>query len=376
MDAALAYPVRVSAGMRVRQIPLSPMSAGDLERWQELAARAVEPNPFFEPAFARPAAERLGERGTSLLVVEDAGGWRACLPVQRAKIARVVPGLRTWRHLYCFLGTPLLDAEVAVPAARMLLDTGVEPGRQLMLESLYAEGPAAAALCQATDDLGLVTVHERGHDRALLERRERGGYLDGLRSHHWRELNRLGRRLESELGGPITVSDESSSDAALDRFLELERSGWKGREATALGSSPAHAGFFREVCRAFAADGRLQLLTLSAAERTVAMKCNFSAGQGAFCFKIAYDEELARFSPGVQLERENVRVFHEARSERWQDSCADAENTMINRLWPDRRRMRTVVLARRGALATVSRQGIKAAHAVREIERRRSSPRS
>jgi len=245
-----------------------------------------------------------------------------------------------------------------------------------MLESVGGGGPASAALDQAAAELGLVTLHESGHDRALLERRPVGDYLDKLRGHHRRELNRLGRRLEGELGGALTVSDESGSDAALDRFLELERSGWKGRGATALGSSPAHAGFFRDVCRAFAAHGRLQLLSLSAGDRTVAMKINLSAGEGAFCFKIAYDEQLARFSPGIQLERENVRIFHEGRSERWQDSCADPQNTMINRLWPDRRRIRTVLLARRGALAAVSRQGIKTARTIREIERKRSSPRS
>ena len=352
------------------------MAAGDRERWRELAARAVEPNPFFEPLFALPAVERLGAGGTSLLVVEDDAGWRACLPVQDARIARMVSGLRTWRHLYCFLGTPLLDAEVAVPGARLLLGVVLDPGRQLMLESLGDGGPAAAALDEAAAELGLVTVFETGHERALLERRPAGGYLDGLRSHRRRELNRLGRRLETELGGALTVSDDSGSEAALDRFLELEGSGWKGRGATALASSPQHAEFFRDVCRGFHAQGRLQLLSLSAGERTVAMKCNLSAGDGAFCFKIAYDEALAQFSPGVQLERENIRVFHEDRSERWQDSCADPENTMINRLWPDRRRIRTVLFARRGALAAVSRQGIKVAQTIREIERKRPSQRS
>lgn len=352
------------------------MATGDRERWQELALRAIEPNPFFEPAFALPALERLGEPGTSLLVVEDTGGWRACLPVQSTRVARLVPGLRTWKHLYCFLGTPLLDAEVAGPAARELLAVALEGGRQLKLEAVTAGGPAGAALDQAADDLGLAIVHESEHDRALLERRPAGDYLDGLRSHRRRELDRLGRRLESELGGALAVSDESSSEAAVNRFLELERSGWKGRKDTALGSSPAHAGLFRDMCRTFAAEGRLQMLSLSAAGQTVAMKCNLTAGQGAFCFKIAYDEQLARFSPGVQLERENVRIFHEDRSEQWQDSCADPENTMINRLWPDRTRIRTAVLARRGALAVVSRRAIEAAHAIREIERNWSSPRS
>ncbi len=36
-------------------------------------------------------------------------------------------------------------------------------------------------------------------------------------------------------------------------------------------------------------------------------------------------------------------MFHEDRAEQWQDSCADPDNEMINRLWPDRRRLSTTV---------------------------------
>ena len=50
----------------------------------------------------------------------------------------------------------------------------------------------------------------------------------------------------------------------------------------------------------FRAAGRLQLLALTAGERTAALKCNLLAGDEVFCFKIAYDEAYARFSPGVQ----------------------------------------------------------------------------
>ena len=87
------------------------MTPADLDRWRALAEAAVEPNPFFEPAFVTGAAQHLPDAGASLLVVEDAGRWLACLPVPRGAVGRVVPVLRTWRHPYCFLGTPLLDAE-------------------------------------------------------------------------------------------------------------------------------------------------------------------------------------------------------------------------------------------------------------------------
>jgi len=79
----------------------------------------------------------------------------------------------------------------------------------------------------------------------------------------------------------------------------------------------------------------------------VAMKCNLISGDELFCFKIAHDESLSGFSPGVLLELDNMTIFHNERSERIMDSCADPDNQMINRLWRDRRRIATVLIGRR-----------------------------
>jgi len=354
--------------MRVREIGLSSAGPDDIERWEDLAARAAEPNPFFEPGFARAAAAHLDGPEPTLLAVEDGGRWLACLPVQATRVARLLPAWRTWCHLYCFLGIPLLDTDAAVPAGRALLDHAITraPGRQLVLELLSRDGVVGQALDEAAADLGLVVTVGDFHERALVMRRAAGGYVDHVRSHHRREIARLGRRLEAQLGA-LVMSDQAASPDAVERFIALESSGWKGRALTSLGDSPAHAQLFREVCRSFAAQGRLELLELSAGGRAVAMKCNLNAADGGFCFKIAYDEQLGRFSPGVQLEWENVTHFHEQQRVKWQDSCADPDNEMINRLWPDRRAISTTLVARRGARGTVARQAMRGARAIRAV---------
>lgn len=357
-------------------VPLDKLSADEIERWSALATRAIEPNPFFEPAFVLAAAEHLGDRDLSLLVVESADRWAACLPVRRVRLAGVPVALRSWCHAYCFLGTPLLDADAPEAAARGLVDLALAgPGHRLVLEGLRTGGGAGAALRAATEELAIETVIETRHERALLERNADGTGRVTVGSHHRRELNRLGRKLAADLGGELSVRDEADDAAAVTAFLELERSGWKGESETALASRPGHAAFFEQVCRAFADDGRLELLSLCVGDRRVAMKCNLYAGEGGFCFKIAHDASLRRYSPGVQLERENVRIFDQQRSEAWQDSCADPNNEMINRLWPGRRQTSTAVLARAGVGAAVSRRGARAVRAVRR-ERMTSSTRS
>lgn len=103
---------------------------------------------------------------------------------------------------------------------------------------------------------------------------------------------------------------------------------------------------------------------MTAGGTTVAMKCNLLAGDAVFCFKIAFDEEWARFSPGVLLEVENVERFH-AGEATWMDSCADPDNAMINRLWPDRRRISTLLVPCGGVFGQSSRSGARVILAAR-----------
>jgi hypothetical protein len=85
----------------------------------------------------------------------------------------------------------------------------------------------------------------------------------------------------------------------------------------------------------------------------VALKLNLLSGAGGFAFKITFDESFSRFSPGVQLELDNVERAHRLPQLRFMDSCAAPNRFMINHLWPDRREMQTLFFATggfRGAL--------------------------
>jgi len=86
------------------------------------------------------------------------------------------------------------------------------------------------------------------------------------------------------------------------------------------------------------------MLALELDGQRVAQKCNFLAGNGSFAFKIAYDEDYARYSPGLLLEIENIRQVHAAREIEWMDSCAVPIHFMINRLWLDRRTIQTALI--------------------------------
>lgn len=354
--------------MTSRTIPLGDITNADIAAWRALAQRAVEPNVFAEPDFVLPAAQHLGSEVPSLLVVEDRAAWLACLPVSFTRLGGAVRALTSWRHPYCFLDTPLVDRDHVDAAVGDLLDHGAaEAGTwPFALQRLGDDGPVAGAVRAALEPRRLTAVLETGHQRATLHRRATNTYLESQRPHHRRDQERLWRRLGRELGGDLEVTDVAGQPEAVAAFLAMEATGWKGTGGTAMAAEDAHRDFFGEICGRLAASGDLQLLSMGVGATQVAMKCNLRAGDTWFCFKIARDDAYSKFSPGVLLERANVDVFHEQRDELWMDSCADPGNAMINRLWPDRRRITTLVVTRRAARNAAVAKGLQAGFAIRE----------
>ncbi len=329
-------------------IPSADLGSEDITAWEQLAKRALSPNPFFEPRFVLPAMRGLRLNDVGLLVVRSGRDWVAALPVRTRHAWRAVPGrcLASWVHLYCFLGTPLVAAEDPEAVLTLLLRRGLRERACLALDLIDADGPLAEPLSAALEAESRVVVLER-FERATLSRRPAGDYLEQtVSSRHRKELRRTFRNM-SQAFGDVKVVDRSNDSSAYDEFLRLEASGWKGRRGTALSSDSGHAEFFREACAGFAADDRLELLSLQTDDRALAMKCNFVSGHVTFCFKIGYDEEAGQFSPGIHLEVANIEQFH-AGSSSWTDSCAVPFNAMINRLWSGRRALQSVASCRAG----------------------------
>src|SRR4051812_50120245 len=102
----------------------------EIRRWRELAARALESNPFFEPEFAMPASRRLGQEAALAVVASDAGDWIACLPVSfTARWKRLpIAAVTAWRHLYSFLGTPLVAPDAPEQALEHLIERCLDNG--------------------------------------------------------------------------------------------------------------------------------------------------------------------------------------------------------------------------------------------------------
>src|SRR3546814_13925702 len=70
--------------------------------------------------------------------------------------------------------------------------------------------------------------------------------------------------------------------------------------------------------------------------RPLAMLVHFLCPPGGFSFKTAFDEDYARFSPGVLLQQANLDLLDDPRIA-WVDRCAAPGHPMIDSVWRERR---------------------------------------
>jgi CelD/BcsL family acetyltransferase involved in cellulose biosynthesis len=322
-------------------------------KWAELEREALEPNPFFAPQMVLPAARHL-ENGDSaqLLVAESADALLFLMPVAGGIGLRgmPVPGLRSWMHDYCFLGTPLLSAHGdSTRIWTKILDElrRTRPAPLLVMQLHSADGPVAAGLFRADAQMGLGVRQSPHACRGFTHRRPELDFTrEWISRKHRADLARRRRALGRKLDIKITTVDRAAADPgkAIEYFLQLEASGWKGRAGTALLRRPGHDRFFREMSEGFADDGRLMFLSLEAGTQVLAQNTALIGGVGLFGFRKAYDETFAQWSPGSLLDLDVLRWFHEMRQLAWLDTCSSSDDQAAGRVFGDRRAICTLAV--------------------------------
>jgi CelD/BcsL family acetyltransferase involved in cellulose biosynthesis len=329
--------------------------------WDDLAAATLEPNPFYESWMLIPGIRSFGagkDIRFVLIFAQDparpAGPRILCgfFPLERRRHYAEAPvrivGL--WKHKYCFLCVPLLRADYAEEAFETFFDWlafDSWSGGIMEFKYISGEGKIDQLLADQINRRNRLSYTSERFTRALLRPSTDGDtYVRSVLSKKRRyELKRLSDRL-SEKGGIeyAALGPDGNVAGWIEDFIRLEAAGWKGRDGGAIGANEATRAFFVSVATEAFRRGRLMMLGMKLDGRPIAQKCNFIAGNGSFAFKIAYDENYAPFSPGLQLEVENIHRLHERPDLHWMDSCAVTDHFMKNRIWKDRRMIQTVLV--------------------------------
>lgn len=355
-------PRELPEGMSVMVVDQPEALQAYISAWDKLAAEALEPNVFYEPWMLLPAWRSFG-MGRDIRVVlvfrADTSGSAVSrilcgvFPIELERWYRELPVrvIRLWKHQYCFLGTPLIRADVASETLSAFFDWFVfdEDLPSLMgFRYIPGEGVFAQLFVDELNRRELLSFTEEYFTRALFRPTTNGKtYLENaLSGKRRKELRRKANRLsEQGLLEYRELTPEGDVQAWIEDFLRLEASGWKGEDGGAMASTQTTRDFFVTVAVEAFRRNRLLMLALTLDGRPIAQYCHFVTAPGSFAFKIAYDEAYAVYSPGVQLMIEDIRRREKRPEIIWMDSCAVWNHIMANRLWTERRTIQTVLVA-------------------------------
>ena len=339
-----------SAALEIVVRPAADAVTDLAAEWAALADSASEPNAFAEHWFVAASLPTMAAgREVRLMEARRGGRLIGLLPVAvETGYARLpVRLVMNWCHDQMFLGTPLVAAgeEAAFWAAILdALGKADWAPNFLHLRGMVEGGPVLRGL----GGRGAIVHSEM---RAFLESDlgPEAYFAKAVRQKKRKEIRRQRNRL-AELG-PIearVLDDSAALDAWCDTYLAIEKAGWKGAAGSALACDGATERFFRAAVRAASDAGRLQFLRLDVGGRTVAMLVNFLTPPGSFTFKTVFDEDYRRFSPGVQIQLENLANILTSDEIAWMDSCASEDHPMIDGLWTERRSIVRVSVRLRG----------------------------
>jgi len=128
-------------------------------------------------------------------------------------------------------------------------------------------------------------------------------WLAGTRPKFRSQLRRARRQLEEQ--GTLAVVHSGAADPVLlNNFYELEASGWKGMEGTAIQCDPRTRQFYDAEAQAAARDGYLSLDFLELNGKPIAGHFGFNLRGRYFLAKAGYDETFRRYGPGQLLVNE------------------------------------------------------------------------
>jgi CelD/BcsL family acetyltransferase involved in cellulose biosynthesis len=241
---------------------------------------------------------------------------------------------------YGTLGTPLLDRACPGEAVAELMHQARKAGAHaLVLRDVALDGAAIKTFTEVSQQGGMRPRVLQSHVRACLDATRDADELlhDALGAKKLKELRRQRHRLAEHGAIHFDVARTPQAVAlAIETFLRLEASGWKGLRGTALLQDNSDACFIRRATVALAERRQCEIVTLRAGDTPVASAIVLRHLDRAFYFKLGVDERFAKMSPGVQLTLDLTRHLCADPAIASADSTASANHPMINPIWRGR----------------------------------------
>lgn len=357
--------------------------------WDGLADHAVHPVLHAEATWlGSMLAELGGEASRAVLLVARNGESEltGVAALRRKNLLRdPLPILRSWAPAMMYSGSPLLDRRDPVTTLRSIIGAARRHhgAMALLFHRVEATSPLYQAFAATAEQHRLPMIGLDRRECAALD--AKGEYETWFEANFPRKRRKEFRRLRARLAetGRLETaswSEEEPIDIWIEQFVTLERAGWKGQRGTAIGCDEDSARFLSVALRRLAQRGDLLFWRLALDGRPVAMLFGMAGHGRASLVKIAYDEEFARYSPGVLMILDATADLMRRPDIELVDSCAVPNHPMIDHLWRERMPFEDILIATPGTspaifntIAAAERARRKAREAAKRLYRRYQS---
>lgn len=251
------------------------------------------------------AATRLSDRGWRVYAARNGTslqtamlGCRSHLKIGGVKILIFEAGAE-------FVGDVLIDhAEGDVALSELLSEVLVHEGVPILQFGQLTE-PAFVALRSCAERAGLgCTWGPAGYGYDWDATIDHDAMYRSLSAGRRQTVRRKSRRMSEAFTVELDVVSSRDLDVNLARFedfLEVEDSGWKGREGSSIRQRPGNEEYFRKIVEEASRLGIMRWISLLADDRVVAIYMAMQTGRTLWVPKCAYHEEFSGHSPGTEL---------------------------------------------------------------------------
>ena len=360
----------------VRLLHPTEIDAKLISAWADLETRAIVPNAFLSPYFALPAIKHLvsSDNVFGVFVERETAGIPnlvgvALFQTRKPTQSFPLPHLMAFESIHSYLSGFLLDREYVSDVRRMIYDCLAQKKHQwhgLYVNNAPTDDLFTEEAGQIASAFGMKWATYSNWQRATL-------YLKNIDAqpisppskHALKDYQRHLRHLQAEGHFEWTLLRGTEPlDKSIAEFIHLEHMGWKGEKGTSLYSNPNHLRFFQEMSKGFNQAGRLFFTEIRLDDVCISSTANLISGQAGFGFKMGWDTQYAKHSPGIV----NVTKIMESGKEflgdlEYIDSSTTPES-YVSKIWPERRNLVEGMLS----LSTLGKTVISSLSAAKKLK--------
>lgn len=317
-----------------------------IKQWDQLIENAIDPIVYLDANFVLSAEPHLGPSKVYIRAV-------FCVEQQQKKLVGLAlftfcwgnkrlpfPHLLAYKTKHSFLTGLLIDKDEASNIVKILF-------KNIAKEFWYCAGmrfvdfPVQDSLAKTIKKQSDIRWFEFwGYERAIYkipDKNETDQWSNSISKKRLKNYRKSYKDLETL--GDISweyLSSKKIDQSVIDNYLYLEDTGWKGEHRSSLLAKKNEEAFFNALIKSFQKNEKVFFTELRVGDKLVAATCNLQQNNKAFAFKIGWDNEYKKYSPGIINEIEFLKYANQSNCDFKIIESGATEDSFINSYWKDR----------------------------------------